>query len=42
LEVFGAEARFHTKEYTVLVHGVQVGATLNLDDQTKTIAEIYS
>jgi hypothetical protein len=41
LKVFGAEAKFRTKEWTVLAHGVQMEITLYLDDQTRAIAEIY-
>lgn len=32
---------FRTKEYTVVAYGVQT-TILNIDDQTKAIAEIYS
>lgn len=40
LEVFGVEAKFRTKEYTVLTYRVQT-IIFNTDDQTKAIAEIY-
>ena len=41
LQTFGIGARFRTREYTVLAHGVQV-RSVNQADQTRAIEAIYS
>ena len=41
LQAFGAGARFHAREYTVLAHGVQV-RSINQADQARAIEAIYA
>jgi hypothetical protein len=41
LQAFGAGARFRTREYTVLAHGIQV-RSVNQADQARAIEAIYS